>query len=82
MVVLYGRRYILAMAKYGEQLARQLECPCTILEGVHFVTRECGPEIYLLLKHQGQRIHNNPHKYLDQVPDPWSSRTKVLQSKL
>lgn len=38
-----------------------------MLEGAHFVTRECGPEINLLLNHMvyhGQRIHNNPRKYL------------------
>lgn len=37
------------------------------LEGAHFVTRECGPEINLLLNHMvyhGQRIRNNPRKYL------------------
>ena len=38
-----------------------------MLEGAHFVTRECGPEINLLLNHMvyhGQRIHNDPRKYL------------------
>ena len=66
------------MAKYGEQLARRFECPCMILEGAHFVTRECGPEINLLLNHlvhHGQCIHSNPHKYLK--PD----RPVIIQDK-
>lgn len=72
MMVIHGRYDILAMAKYGEQLARRLECPCMMLEGAHFVTRECGPEINLLLHHMvyhGQRIHNNPRKYLKPAAD-------------
>ncbi len=72
MMVIHGRYDILAMAKYGEQLARRLECPCMMLEGAHFVTRECGPEINLLLTHMvyhGQRIHNNPRKYLKPAAD-------------
>lgn len=43
-----------------------------MLEGAHFVTRECGPEINLLLNHMvyhGQRIHNNPRKYLKPAAD-------------
>ena len=67
MMVIHGRYDILAKAKYGEQLATRLECPCMLLEGAHFVTRECGPEINLLLHHMvyhGQRIHDNPRKYL------------------
>ncbi|DBA73506.1 TPA: hypothetical protein ACH3X1_011532 [Trebouxia sp. C0004] len=41
-------------------------------KGAHFVTRECGPEINLLLTHMvyhGQRIHNNPRKYLKPAAD-------------
>lgn len=80
MMVIHGRYDILAMAKYGEQLARRLECPCMILEGAHFVTRECGPEINLLLNHMvyhGQRIHNNPRKYLK----PAADRHGITQDK-
>ena len=43
-----------------------------MLDGAHFVTRECGPEINLLLNHMvyhGQRIHNNPRKYLKPAGD-------------
>ena len=67
MMVIHGRYDLLAAPKYGEQLATRLECPCMMLDGAHFVTRECGPEINLLLNHMvyhGQRIHNNPRKYL------------------
>ncbi|KAL3134650.1 hypothetical protein ABBQ32_007659 [Trebouxia sp. C0010 RCD-2024] len=67
MMVIHGRYDILAAPKHGETLAARLECPCMRLEGAHFVTRECGPEINLLLNHMvyhGQRIRNNPRKYL------------------
>ena len=79
MMVIHGRYDILAMPKYGEQLATRLECPCMMLEGAHFVTRECGPEINLLLNHMvyhGQRIHNNPRKYLK----PAADRPVVVQN--
>ncbi len=80
MMIIHGRYDILAMAKYGEQLARRLECPCMMLEGAHFVTRECGPEINLLLTHMvyhGQRSHNNPRKYLK----PAADQPVILQDK-
>ena len=67
IMVIHGRYDLLAAPKYGEQLAARLECPCMMLDGAHFVTRECGPEINLLLNHMvyhGHRIHNNPRKYL------------------
>ena len=79
MMVIHGRYDILAMPKYGEQLATRLECPCMVLEGAHFVTRECGPEVNLLLNHMvyhGQRIHNNPRKYLK----PAADRPVVMQN--
>ena len=72
IMVIHGREDILAAPKYGEQLAQRLECPCMMLEGAHFVTRECGPEINLLLNHMvyhGQHIHDNPRKYLRPTAD-------------
>lgn len=50
-----------------------------MLDGAHFVTRECGPEINLLLNHMvyhGQRIHNNPRKYLKPAGDNPASLQK------
>ncbi len=72
MMVIHGRYDLLAAPKYGEQLAARLECPCMMLDAAHFATRECGPEINLLLNHMvyhGQRIHNNPRKYLKPAAD-------------
>lgn len=72
MMVIHGRYDLLAAPKYGEQLAARLECPCMMLDAAHFATRECGPEINLLLDHMvyhGQRIHNNPRKYLKPAAD-------------
>lgn len=68
IMVIHGRYDILAKPKYGEQLATRLECPCMMLEGAHFVTRESGPEINLLLKHMvyhGQRVYKTRRKYLE-----------------
>lgn len=79
MMVIHGRYDLLAAPKYGEQLATRLECPCMMLDGAHFVTRECGPEINLLLNHMvyhGQRIHNNPRKYLKPAGDNPASLQK------
>ena len=72
IMVIHGRYDILAHPKYGEQLATRLECPCMMLEGAHFVTREAGPEINLLLKHMiyhGQRVYKTRRKYLDAAAD-------------
>lgn len=84
-MVIHGRYDILAAPKYGEQLATRLECPCMMLEGAHFVTRECGPEINLLLNHMvyhGQRIHANPRKYLKPAADrPTVPQTTVLSAE-
>ena len=72
IMVVHGRYDILAQPKYGERMATRLECPCMMLEGAHFVTRESGPEVNVLLKqiiYHGQRIHANRRKYLDSAAD-------------
>lgn len=40
----------MALPKYGEQLAGRMNCPCIILEGAHFLTREHGTAVNALLK--------------------------------
>ena len=49
--VIHGRHDIVAPPKYGERLAARMGCPCIILEGAHFLTRERGPAINALLRH-------------------------------
>ncbi len=49
--VIHGRHDIVAPPKYGERLAGRMACPCIILEGAHFLTRERGPAINALLRH-------------------------------
>ena len=49
--VIHGRHDIVAPPKYGERLAGRMGCPCIILEGAHFLTRERGPAINALLRH-------------------------------
>lgn len=76
VMVIHGRYDILAMPKYGEQLATRLECPCMMLEGAHFVTREAGPEVNLLLKHMvyhGQRVYRTRRRYLETAVDKQST---------
>jgi len=51
MQVIHGRHDIVAPPKYGERLAGRMACPCIILEGAHFLTRERGPAINALLRH-------------------------------
>lgn len=68
IMVIHGRYDILAKPKYGEQLATRLECPCLMLEGAHFVTRESGPEINRMLKHMvyhGRQAYLTRRQYLD-----------------
>ena len=85
MMVIHGRYDLLAAPKYGEQLATRLECPCMMLDGAHFVTRECGPEINLLLNHMvyhGQRIHNNPRKYLKPAGEKQAERCHSIRKRV
>ena len=49
--MIHGRHDIVAPPKYGERLAARMGCPCIILEGAHFLTRERGPAINALLRH-------------------------------
>ena len=42
---------ILAMPKYGGKLAGRLESPLIVLEGGHFLNRERGVEVNLMLHH-------------------------------
>ena len=46
-----ARYDILAMPRYGERLASTLECPLVMLEGGHFLNRERGVEVNLILHH-------------------------------
>ena len=39
------------MPRYGERLATRLECPLVMLEGGHFLNRERGVEVNLILHH-------------------------------
>ena len=39
------------MPRYGERLAARLECPLVMLEGGHFLNRERGVEVNLILHH-------------------------------
>ncbi|KAK9864731.1 hypothetical protein WJX84_003798, partial [Apatococcus fuscideae] len=67
-LVIHGRHDILAGPQFGEQLARRLGCSCIMLEGAHFVCRERGVEVNLLL-HQMvfhlPDINRNPLRFLD-----------------
>lgn len=48
--VIHGRYDILAAPKHGEALAKKMCCRLVMLEGAHFVTRECGTELNSLLR--------------------------------
>ena len=48
--MIHGRHDIVAPPKYGERLAAKISCPCIILEGAHFLTREHGTSVNALLK--------------------------------
>ncbi|CAL8464728.1 g4263 [Coccomyxa elongata] len=73
VLVIHGRHDILAMPRFGEQLAHKLHAPCIMLEGAHFLTRERGPEVNQLIKHvvmHGRRLQDTRHLYLDINPLP------------
>jgi pimeloyl-ACP methyl ester carboxylesterase len=47
---IHGRHDVLAELKYAEALAHRLRAQLTVLDGAHFVTRECAHEVNLLLR--------------------------------
>jgi len=48
--VVHGRHDLLAAPKYSEWLAARLGCRCIMLQGAHFVSRECCTELNSLLR--------------------------------
>lgn len=48
--VIHGRYDILAAPKHAEALAKKMCCRLVMLEGAHFITRECGTELNSLLR--------------------------------
>jgi uncharacterized membrane protein YgcG len=48
-VVLHGRHDLLADARWGERLAARLGCPALVVDGAHFIVRECAPFINFVL---------------------------------
>ena len=48
--VVHGRYDILAAPKHAEALARKMCCRLVMVEGAHFITRECGTELNSLLR--------------------------------
>jgi hypothetical protein len=57
--------------KYGEHLARKLGATCVVLEAAHFVSRECGHEVNLMLENvilgqarAAERAHLDPSRHL------------------
>ncbi|KAK9819995.1 hypothetical protein WJX72_004920 [[Myrmecia] bisecta] len=83
VLVIHGRHDMLAMPYYAERLAHKLEAACVMLEGAHFLTRERGPEVNMLLKLvilHGSRIYANPTRYLDRVsPRQAAVEAQVVQ---
>ena len=45
VLCIHGRHDIVADPKFGEKLAAQLEATLVMLEGAHFVPRECGHQV-------------------------------------
>ncbi len=72
VAVIHGRHDVLAAPSHGEALAKRLHAPLIMLEGAHFIVRECAGQINMLLASLvlGQRhftaVRNDV--YLD--PDP------------
>lgn len=48
--MVHGRYDILAAPKHAEALARKMCCRLVMVEGAHFITRECGTELNSLLR--------------------------------
>lgn len=48
--MVHGRYDILAAPKHAEVLARTMCCRLVMVEGAHFITRECGTELNSLLR--------------------------------
>ena len=49
LLVIHGRHDQLASPKNAEKLAKRLRAPCILLEGAHFIVRECAGQINMLL---------------------------------
>jgi hypothetical protein len=49
VLVIHGRRDALASVAHAEALAARLRAPCVVLEGAHFIVRECAGQINALL---------------------------------
>ena len=48
--MVHGRYDILAAPKHAEALAKKMCCRLVMVEGAHFITRECGTELNSLLR--------------------------------
>lgn len=61
MVVLHGRHDLLAEPRFGEALAKRLTAPFMLLEGAHFIVRECAAHVSFVLGHLilGRAIRNS-----------------------
>jgi hypothetical protein len=49
-LVLHGRHDLLADARWAERLAARLGCPALVLDGAHFIVRECAPHVNFVLR--------------------------------
>lgn len=49
VAVIHGRHDLLAAPEHGEALAKRLHAPLIMLEGAHFIVRECAGQINMLL---------------------------------
>lgn len=45
VLCIHGRHDIVAEPRFGERLAAQLEATLVMLEGAHFIPRECGHQV-------------------------------------
>ncbi|KAG2485288.1 hypothetical protein HYH03_015963 [Edaphochlamys debaryana] len=45
IMVVHGTDDILAVPRHAARLARQLSAPLVMLDGAHFITRDCAPEL-------------------------------------
>lgn len=46
---MHGRHDVVALARFAEQLAHRLGAPCLVVDGAHFIPRDCGHEVNVLL---------------------------------
>lgn len=71
-LVMHGRHDLLASPQYGERLAARLGASCVLMEGAHFIPRECAPQVNALLRqsimagvwplpHSDDAPHLDPH---------------------